>query len=216
MKEDYTEIVVILDRSGSMQQGKDDHEGGLQSFVEDQQQLAGNVRFTFMQFDSADPCEIIYDGVPIEDVKDIKLIPRGGTPLLDAVGMGIAHVAERLQGEQPDQVVVMIITDGHENASSEYTRAQIKQMIEEYERSHQWNFLYLGADVDAFAEAGGLAIGSARALKMKKSSEGIRGAYRAMSANTLSCREMLQDEVAPDQAFAAYDFKPEQRQDAEG
>ncbi len=115
MKQDYTEIVVLLDRSGSMQHGKDDHEGGLMSFVEDQQQLEGNVRFTLIQFDNVEPCEIVYDGVPIADVDQIKLIPRGGTPLLDAVGLTIAHVAERLADTKPDQVVVMIITDGQEN-----------------------------------------------------------------------------------------------------
>src|SRR5687767_5131529 len=122
MKQDYTEIVVLLDRSGSMQHGKDDHEGGLMSFVEDQQQLEGDVRFTLIQFDNVEPCEIVYDGVPIGDVDQIKLIPRGGTPLLDAVGLTIAHIAERLADAKPDQVVVMIITDGQENSSREYRR----------------------------------------------------------------------------------------------
>ena len=89
MKQDYTEIVVLLDRSGSMQHGKDDHEGGLMSFVEDQQQLEGDVRFTLIQFDNVEPCEIVYDGVSIAEVDQVKLIPRGGTPLLDAVGRGI-------------------------------------------------------------------------------------------------------------------------------
>ena len=94
------------------------------SFVEDQRQLEGHVRFTLIQFDNVDPCEIIYDGVPISEVNEIQLIPRGGTPLLDAVGLTIAHVAERLKDSRPDQVVVMIITDGQENASREYKREQ--------------------------------------------------------------------------------------------
>ncbi len=214
MKQDYTEIVVLLDRSGSMQHGKDDHEGGLASFVEDQQQLPGDVRFTFIQFDNVDPCEILYDGVPIAEVSQMKLIPRGGTPLLDAIGLTIAHVATRLQGTQPDQVVVMIITDGQENASREYTRAQIQQMIAEYETTHGWKFLYLGADVDAFAEAGGLAIASGSALKMSKTPTGIRRAYKAMSDNTKACREMLQAECSPTQAKAAYEWDEEQRRES--
>jgi uncharacterized protein YegL len=214
MKQDYTEIVVLLDRSGSMQHGKTDHEGGLLSFVEDQQQLPGDVRFTLIQFDNVDPCESLYAGVPIGEVGQITLIPRGGTPLLDAIGLGVAHVVERLQGSQPDQVVVMIITDGEENSSREYTRDQIKQMITEYETSHRWKFLYLGADVDAFAEAGGLAIASGTALKMAKTSSGIRGAYHAMSSNMLDCRAMLQEDVSLGDAFEAYDFKEEQRKEA--
>jgi uncharacterized protein YegL len=214
MKHDYTEIVVLLDRSGSMQHGKDDHEGGLLSFVEDQQQLQGDVRFTLIQFDSVEPHEILYDGVPIGEVGPMKLIPRGGTPLLDAVGLAIAHVAERLQNSQPDQVVVMIITDGQENASREYTREQIKHMIVEYETSRDWKFLYLGADVDAFAEAGGLAIAPSSALKMSKTSSGIRGAYQAMSSNTLKSRAMLQQGVPSDEALAAHEFDESQRREA--
>ena len=211
MKQDYTEIVVLLDRSGSMQHGKDDHEGGLMSFVEDQQQLEGDVRFTLIQFDNVEPCEIVYDGVPIGDVDQIKLIPRGGTPLLDAVGLTIAHVAERLADTKPDQVVVMIITDGQENSSREYRREQVKQMICEYETNHNWKFLYLGADVDAFAEAGALAIQAGTALQMAKTSTGIRGAYGAMSDNMLECRAMLQQDVPAEVAFGSYDFDDEQR-----
>lgn len=214
MKQDYTEIVVVLDRSGSMQHGRDDHEGGLQSFVQDQKQLPGDVRFTLIQFDNVDPCEILYDGVPISEVAEIRLIPRGGTPLLDAVGLSIAHVAERLADAKPDQVVVMIITDGQENSSREYKRDHVKKMIEEYE-NRGWKFLYLGADVDAFAEAGGLAIGAGSALAMKKSPAAIRSAYAATSENMLESREMLQAEASLDDAYAAYEYKPSQRESAQ-
>lgn len=214
MREDYTEIVVLLDRSGSMQHGKDDHEGGLISFVEDQKQLQGDVRFTLVQFDNVDPCEIVYDGVSISDVDEIKLIPRGGTPLLDAVGLTIAHVATRLKDRRPDQVVVLIITDGQENASCEYKREQVKQMIQEYETGHNWKFLYLGADVDAFAEAGGLAIGAGTALQMAKTAKGIRSAYDATSENMLACRAMLQNDTDADIAFQAYGFSAKQRRES--
>lgn len=214
MRQDTTEIVVLLDRSGSMQHGKDDHEGGLISFVEDQRQLQGDVRFTLIQFDNVDPCEIVYDGVPLSEVDEIKLIPRGGTPLLDAVGLTIAHVAERLGDSRPDQVVVLIITDGQENSSREYKREQIKQMIQEYETGRNWKFLYLGADVDAFAEAGGLAIPSGTALQMAKTSRGIRSAYDAASENMLACRAMIQEDADIGAAFESYAFSDEQRRDS--
>ena len=89
------DILLILDRSGSMQERKADHEGGVRSFVEDQRQLEGDVRFTLVQFDTNDPCEIVYDRVPITAVGPIHLIPRGGTPLLDAVGKAVAHLRLR-------------------------------------------------------------------------------------------------------------------------
>lgn len=214
MKLDYTEIVVILDRSGSMQQGRDDHEGGLASFVHDQKALPGNVRFTLVQFDTNDPCEIVYDGVPIAEVGDITLIPRGGTPLLDAIGQSIAHVATRLQDADPDQVIVMIITDGEENSSREYQRDHIQKMIAEHE-GKGWKFLYLGADVDAFAEAGGLAIRVSSTLGYRKSKSGISAAYSALSANTAESRQMLQDGATREEALEAHAFKPSQRAEAE-
>lgn len=211
MKQEYTEIVVLLDRSGSMQSAKDDHEGGLRSFVEDQKRLDGDVRFTLIQFDTANACEVVYNGAPIADVSDLELIPRGGTPLLDAVGLSIAHVAERLKGTAPDQVVVMVITDGHENSSREYTRAQIQSMIREYEEQHGWKFLYLGADVDAFDEAQGLAINTADAMKMRQSKAGIAASYAAFSENTIAARHLMRGGACQEEVLEAFEFTDSQR-----
>src|SRR5512139_200671 len=155
MTSDYTELVILLDRSGSMQTGRSDHEGGLRSFIKDQRGLPGDVRLTFVRFDSADPFELIYDGQPLMGVDEYKLelLPRGGTPLLAAIMKTIAHVKERLgkSDQTPDQVLFMIITDGEENSSGrEYSRENVKKAIAECEKSG-WKVLYLGANVDAFA-----------------------------------------------------------------
>lgn len=181
MAKDYSEFVVILDRSGSMQSAKSDHEGGLRSFVNDQKELSGDIRFTLIQFDCSDPCEIIYDGVPIGDVKEISLVPRGGTPLLDAIGKATAHVEGRLKGRSPDQVIVMVITDGQENSSHEWTRERVKARIADLERTG-WKFLYLGANVDAFSEAGVLGITRGAAMNYANNAAGSAGMYRALSA----------------------------------
>ena len=87
-------------------------------------------------------------------------------------------------------------------------------MSTEYEKNHNWKFLYLGADVDAFGEAGGLAIAAGSALNMAKTPTGIRKAYHAMSSNMLECRDQLQRSVPSAQAFAAYDFDEEQRKES--
>src|SRR4051812_34999613 len=89
------DILVILDRSGSMEHAVRDHEGGLRSFVEDQKSLGGDVRLTLVQFDTVNPCDIVFDRLPLADVGPIQLIPRGGTPLLDAMGLAIAHLMAR-------------------------------------------------------------------------------------------------------------------------
>lgn len=186
---DYTEIVVILDRSGSMEDRKKDHEGGLRSFVEDQKGLEGDVRFTFIRFDTIDPCEVVYDGVPIEQVGKIELIPRGGTPLLDAVGMGLAHVEKRLKDAKanPDQVVVMVITDGEENSSREWTKAKVADRIKALEKEG-WHFLFLAANIDAFSEASTMGIGQHTASGFANSAVGTMSIYAATSANLLTNR----------------------------
>lgn len=169
-----TDIVVLLDRSGSMQAQKSDHEGGLRSFVDDQKSLAGDVRFTLIQFDSENPCEVMYDATPIADVRDITLIPRGGTPLMDAMLKAMAHVEKTAPSES--NVMFMVITDGCENGSREASKASVQSRTKELE-SKGWVFLYLGANVDAFAESQGVGIARVCATNFANNAAGINAAY---------------------------------------
>lgn len=217
MADEYTEIVVLLDRSGSMQTAARDHEGGLNSFVQDQRELAGDVRFTLILFDSQNPCEVQYDGVPIEQVGQCRLIPRGGTPLLDAIGRGVAHVRERVEksGRTPDLLVCMIITDGEENSSTEFTKAQIKSLIEDREK-HGWKFLFLGANVDAFAEARALGVGAAAALDFANTHVGTQSAYSSLTSNTRNARQLLRSGAGGQAVAGAFAYSDTQRQEAMG
>lgn len=181
-----TEIVVLLDRSGSMETAKSDHEGGLNSFVQDQRDLAGEVRFTLIQFDTDAPCEVVYDGVPVEEVQRCTLIPRGGTPLLDAIGKAVAHVRKRLD-TFTGPVIFMIITDGEENSSREFKKEAVKKLIANREKAG-WQFLFLGANVDAFAEAGGLGIAAGRTSGFANNHVGTESLYRNTSANLRRAR----------------------------
>lgn len=187
----YAELMVILDRSGSMQSARADHEGGLKSFVDDQKKLAGKVLFTLSQFDDHNPCELVYDGVSIDLVDKLELIPRGGTPLLDAIGKAVAHLLTRLNGqtEKPDQVICMVITDGEENSSREYRRAQIKQMVEEREKDG-WKFLFLGANIDAFTEAGSFGVGAGYSANFVNSGQSVKAMYSHTSGNVVRSRMM--------------------------
>lgn len=215
---DRSEIVVILDRSGSMQSAKSDHEGGLNSFVQDQKGLAGDVRFTLVQFDSEEPCDIVYDGVPIQDVAKCALIPRGGTPLLDAIGKAVAHVAARVDTltVKPQQVVVMVITDGEENSSREWTLPRIKQLIQEREGPHGWKFLFLGANVDAFSEAGRLGIAMASSMQFAQNPQSVNAAYHATSQNMMSARQAFAGGASQVGAYRNYTYTDEQRTSVAG
>lgn len=147
-----THLAVLLDRSGSMSSQKSDHEGGLKSFVEDNKKLQGDVYFTLAQFDSANPFELLYDSTPISDVDDIELIPRGATPLLDAVGEMLTHIEKANKNNPVDDVLLMIITDGYENASQKWTKEAVKKAVDEKKQAG-WQILFLGANLDNFADA---------------------------------------------------------------
>jgi hypothetical protein len=207
-----SEIVVLLDRSGSMQSARSDHEGGINSFVADQKELGGDVRFTLIQFDCKNPCEVVFDGVPISEVGKCELIPRGGTPLLDAMGLSIAHVKERIKrdGRKPDDVMFMVVTDGHENSSREFTKAQVKSLVAENEKSG-WQFLYLGANVDAFAEGGAMGVQMGKSINFANSKAGTQNLYGAVSANRMKAQSLLLSGARGRAVSDAYDFTDSQR-----
>ena len=212
MSEMVTDLVVVLDRSGSMEHGRADHEGGLRSFIRDQRRLAGSVRLTFVLFDSYEPFELVYDRVPLDAVDEtrINLVPRGGTPLLEAVSRTLAHMDTRMAEESAHPIIVMVITDGQENASGPaYSRSALKTMIKA-QQAVGWVLLYLGANVDEFAEAGGLGIGSANALGYASSARGIGVMYASLSANAATANAAWQQGDSTT-ARAAFGFTSSQR-----
>jgi hypothetical protein len=173
-----------------MQGRKADHEGGLRSFIEDQKKLSDEMRFTLIQFDSQNPCEVKLDRVPLADVdtNTIELVPRGGTPLLDAIGKSVAHLRTTLTPQ--DNVIVTIITDGEENESHEWDKPKVKAVIDELEAAN-WKFLFLGANFDAFAEGITLGVTRGAAAAYGQSTAGIGAMYRGMSVNTVGTRSAV-------------------------
>lgn len=171
---DLRHIAVILDRSGSMQAVKTDTEGGLAAFLEAQHEAPGTTTVSLYQFD--DQYETVYERKPLADVPAFKLHPRGATALLDAVSRTITalgeHLADTQEADRPGEVIVVILTDGHENASAEYTKTGVKKLITHQQDEYGWKFVFLGADQDAFAAAGG--IGIARGTTLSYSSHTTR------------------------------------------
>ena len=174
-----TDLIIVLDRSGSMEQARADHEGGLRSFVCDSQNLAGDVRLTFVRFDSADPCEVVFEAKPIREVKpeQLTLVPRGGTPLLDAVGESLTRF-----GVFPGPVICMVITDGQENQSRKWEKDGVQKLVKDREAAG-WKVLYLGANVDEFAEARTLGVAGNAALGYLAQADSISTTYASAFAN---------------------------------
>jgi uncharacterized protein YegL len=155
MKQNYTHIVLLLDRSGSMQLIKEDMEGGIKTFMDAQKLETGDCTVTVAQFDSV--YEVLQQRVPISKIKDIKISPRGSTALLDSMGRLINEVGVDLasmnEDERPDRILFITVTDGEENSSHEFTNEMLKNLIKEQEDKYAWNFTYIGANQDAFANA---------------------------------------------------------------
>lgn len=142
------ELICIVDRSGSMQSMKEDAEGGFNAMITKQRQIEGELFITLVTFD--DVVETVYEAKPVFEVAELVIEPRGSTALFDAIGRTLLTQNQRIHGNA-DKVIVAIITDGHENASREYKLEQIKTLIKQAEEK-DWEFIYLGANQDAFAE----------------------------------------------------------------
>ena len=186
-----TELVFILDRSGSMSGLEGDTIGGYNSLLEKQRKEVGEATVTTVLFD--DQYEMIHDHAAIGKVKDItnkEYFARGMTGLLDAVGKTINHVSNRhknaLDREVPEKTMVVIITDGYENASREFVLPQVKQMIERQKAEFGWEFLFLGANIDAVSTAAGFGISPDRAVTYEADSKGTRMNFDAVS-NVACC-----------------------------
>ena len=154
--------LLVIDRSGSMADIRHDMQSGLQAFI-DRQLLdvdPAKRTVTLHQFDTMH--NLVYDYQPLAMAKDYKLEPRGGTALLDACGFAIKQLGVKLkhmsEEERPGYVMVLIVTDGEENSSKEYSRSDIKEMIQHQTDVYGWKFTFLGANQDAFAEAGSIGI----------------------------------------------------------
>ena len=160
MNKELTDITLVVDRSGSMQARQDEAQGGVNAFIKKQKEEDGEANLTLIQFDTE--YEVLHNGVPIGDVPKYKLEPRGLTALLDAVGKATNEAKGRIKGipkaERPGLTVFVIVTDGLENSSHEFTRAQVKALIDKQRSKKKWQFVFLGADESAFAEAGSIGI----------------------------------------------------------
>jgi len=178
------ELVFILDRSGSMGGLESDTIGGYNSMLSKQKkEKTGKVSVTTVLFD--DQYELLYNQVPIEKVSPMteeEYYVRGSTALLDAIGKTVMQVkANQDKKEIKDKVLFVIITDGMENASREYRVEQVKKLIEERKEKDNWEFLFLGANIDAIGAAQNIGIDSSRAVRFKSDKKGTAKNYEVLN-----------------------------------
>ena len=203
MKADYTHIAIILDRTGSMEAIRDDTIGGFNAFLDMQKAELGLATLTLVQFDSQDPYEIVHRFKPLADVPKLTretFVPRASTPLLDAIGRGINDLekglADLAEDERPSRVVMVIITDGQENASLEFRRDQIRKMIQEKQEKSAWQFVFLSADLDAIGDALESGIVARQTLAHDKDGRGIGAAWASLSRHVSDYRTGQAEDVS--------------------
>lgn len=194
MKKDLTELVFILDRSGSMSGMEADTIGGFNSLIEKQKQEKGDAVVSTVLFDNR--VEVLHDRAELKNIQPMtgkEYYVRGSTALLDAVGSAvqhIRHVHDMLgQDNVPEHTMFVITTDGMENSSHEYTADGVKRMIEERKEKDNWEFLFLGANIDAVKTAGSIGISADRAVNYHSDSVGTALNYDVVSETVSTMRQ---------------------------
>lgn len=193
MKKNLTEIVFILDRSGSMAGLEEDTIGGFNAMIEKQRKEPGEALVSTVLFDN--DSEVIHDRVDIQRIKPMtrkEYYVRGCTALLDAVGGAIHHIGNvhkyAREEDRPEKTLFVITTDGMENASRSYTYDRLKRMIERQKETYDWEFLFLGANIDAAREAARFGIDADRAANYNADSVGTSVIYEAVSETVCNFR----------------------------
>lgn len=210
----YTDVTILMDRSGSMHSIKEAMETAMNEFVTKHKENP-TTRLTFIQFDDRDDFDVQFKGLPISNVDRIRLQPRGNTPLLDAMCKAIDSTGRRLadipQNDRPDQVLMVVVTDGAENASTRYNRGDVKSRIEQQNEKYGWQFIYLGANQDSFKEAASMGIKQNWAINYAATPGGVTGMSNSLIGNTVS----YTSSVGGMRGQSVKGFTKEQRKEAE-
>lgn len=185
-----TLLGVLVDRSGSMMSIKKDMEGGLNTLIKEQRELTGECEITLAQFDNR--YENICESVPLQDFEGYELIPRGSTSLLDAIGKFVTEIGQSLstceEDKRPGQVIIVIITDGHENSSREWKWTTVKELIKNQESQWSWKFVFLGANIDAEAVGMDLGIDRGSTITYAATADGVGNTMSSLSNYVASTR----------------------------
>jgi len=194
MKNNYTDITMILDESGSMGHLREDVLGSFKTFIEEQSKVEGECMFTMVKFSNDLRIETVKD---IKEVGDLSYFPSGGTALLDAIGESIQLAGKRFkemkEEDRPEKVIFVILTDGEENSSKEFTREKIFEMISEQESKYNWKFIYLGANQDAIAVGAQYNINQASSMTFNANSRSYGKAFSVVTSHVSAYRNSGDD-----------------------
>lgn len=219
MRKGLTEVVFILDRSGSMGGLEADTIGGYNSMIAKQKKEEGEALISTVLFD--DKVEVLYDRVPlnkVENITDKQYYVRGCTALLDAVGGAIRHIGNvhkyAREEDVPEKTIFIITTDGMENASREYGYDKVRKMVERQKEKYNWEFIFLGANIDAVEVANRFGVDKNRAVRYECDSAGTALNFQVMN-KIVTCARSARSADAMESALDSADMLEEIRADYE-
>ncbi len=197
-----TLIAALLDRSGSMETCKKATETGFDELIAKQRSAPGDVNVTLSMFD--DEYDNVYANVPIAEVGKLNLVPRNMTAMLDAIGRFITEIGEDLascqEEDRPGTVICLIMTDGMENASTEWTYEEVKGLITQQREKYSWQFIFLGANIDAIDVGGRIGVPEATSMTYNADDDdAVKDTYRQ------SAREILYRRAGGEMGFSEED-----------
>ena len=184
MKNGLTEIVVILDKSGSMKKIQGKTIEGFNEFLDEQKKIDGDANLSLILFGSPNREQILFDSIDIQNIGELSdktYVTAGTTALYDCLGKSIKSVKMKIKktdkDERPDKVLFVIITDGEENSSKMFDKEMVFELIEKRERKDEWGFVYLGANQDSFLEGSKIGISKGKTLNFDYNDKGTKMAY---------------------------------------
>ena len=217
MKKGLTEIVFILDRSGSMSGLESDTIGGYNSMIEKQKKEVGEALISTVLFDGQ--TDVLHDRVPLDKISPLtekEYYVRGSTALLDAVGGAIHHIGNvhkyAREEDVPEKTLFIITTDGMENSSRKYSYDKVKKMIEKQKEKYHWEFIFLGANIDAVGVADRFGVDRQHAVRYECDSAGTALNFQVMN-KMVSCARGAKSAKAMNEAFCSEEMLDEVRED---
>lgn len=195
MKKNRTDLIFLIDRSGSMSNISSDMIGGYNEFIKKQKELPNECFVSFYQFD--DKYETVFERVNLKNVMDLTnktYSPRGNTALYDAIGKTInsygKYLSDLEENKRPERILFVVMTDGMNNSSSEFTDVKVKEMVKHQTDIYKWDFVFLCSNIDAWESGNSLGISNKTTLQFANSPDSVKHAFMSLSANALSYRSV--------------------------
>lgn len=200
MNSKYTHVTLLVDRSGSMDRIANDMMGGIKNYLKGLNPSTTNDKCLINMYEFDDRFDVVCENTQVQMVGDYKLVPRGWTQLLDAMGQTITRMGKYFDSlpaeEKPGKVIVLVVTDGKENRSTKFNKEQIRKMVDEQTNTYKWEFVFIGAGLNDFSDAASIGVAVNNMNRYDATPAGVEKLWGAVKTGSNAYRSMSQNEYA--------------------